>query len=80
MGVDLVKAVAVLVHGVADGVRALPESRVEDVDVLVDQRLLVALEERADLVDDLGDVGCQVHRSLLARWAVMKEKDPSLRL
>src|SRR5262249_19381870 len=37
MGMDLVEAVAVLVQGVTDGVRALPESGVEHRDVLVDQ-------------------------------------------
>ena len=37
VGVDLAEAVAVLVERVADGVRAVPEGGVEDVDVLVDR-------------------------------------------
>src|SRR4029077_1911762 len=45
MGMDLGEAVAVFVHGVADGVWALPEGGVQHVDTLVDQRLLVALEQ-----------------------------------
>src|SRR5688572_18354648 len=40
--VDLGKAIAVLVERVADGVGAVPEGRVEDLHVLVDERLLVA--------------------------------------
>src|SRR5688572_24118970 len=56
MRVDLREAVAVLVERVAHGVRALPERRVEHVDVLVDQRLLVALEDLPHLGHDLGPV------------------------
>src|SRR5262245_64046819 len=61
VGVDLVEAVAVLGERVADGVRAVPERRVQHIDVLVDQRLLVALEQRAHLRHDLGDVDGHVH-------------------
>ncbi len=60
VGVDLAEAVAVLVERVADGVRAVPEGRVEHVDVLVDQGLLVALEQRAHLGHDLRQIGGQL--------------------
>ena len=60
MGVDLVEAVAVLAHRVADRVRAIPEAAVEDVHVLVDQRLLVALEQRAHLGHDVGEIGREI--------------------
>src|SRR5438045_5372018 len=43
-GVDAVETVAMLEVGEADGMRAVPEGGVERLDVLVDQRLLVALE------------------------------------
>src|SRR5437899_1460647 len=59
--VDLRKAIAMLVERVANGVRAVPERRVQHLDVLVDQRLLVALEQRAHLRHDLGDVDGHVH-------------------
>src|SRR5262245_13662434 len=52
--------VAVRLQRVADGVRAVPERRVQHLDVVVDQRLLVALEQRAHLRHDLGDVGGRV--------------------
>src|SRR5207302_2517797 len=58
---DLRKAIAVLVECVANGVRAVPQRRVQHLDVLVDQRLLVALEQRAHLRHDLGDVDGHVH-------------------
>jgi hypothetical protein len=54
MGVDLIEAVTVLAHRVANGIRALPEGGVEDVHVLVDQRLLVALEQRTHLGNHVG--------------------------
>src|SRR5882724_1236808 len=60
VGVDFLEAVAVLVERVADRERAVPERRVEHVDVLVDQRLLVALEQRADFGHDFGDIGRHV--------------------
>src|SRR5207247_7278553 len=63
-GVDRVEAVAVLGHRVADRVRAVPERRVEHVDVLVDERLLVALEQRADLGHHLGHIGRHVDHRL----------------
>src|SRR5262249_6197951 len=68
MGMDLVEAVAVLMHGVADGVLTLPEGGVEHRDVLVDQGLLVALEQRPDFRHDLGNVGRQIlHAASIAR-------------
>src|SRR4029077_18929808 len=60
VGVDLVEAVTVLVHGVADRVRARPERGIEHVDVLVDQGLLVALEQAAYLLDDFREVRRQI--------------------
>src|SRR5260370_10184236 len=60
VGMDLGEAVAVLVHGVADGVRAPPEGGVQHVDVLVDQRLLVTFEQSTDLLDDFREVRLEV--------------------
>ena len=57
---DAVETVAVLGVGEADGVRAVPEGAIEHLDVLVDQRLLVALEQSAHLGHDLGNVGRQI--------------------
>src|SRR5262245_9774640 len=59
--VDLREAIAVLVERVADGVRAVPERRIQHLDVLVDQCLLVTLEQRAHFRHDLGDVDGHVH-------------------
>jgi antitoxin component of RelBE/YafQ-DinJ toxin-antitoxin module len=60
MGMDLIEAIAILVQRVADRVRAPPERRIENIDVLVDQRLLVALEDLAQLFDNLGNVWRQI--------------------
>src|SRR5688572_20633658 len=63
MGVNLVEAVAVLGVREADRVGAVPERAVEDLDVLVDQRLLVALDPLPHLGDDLAAIGRQIgHR------------------
>src|SRR5262249_23718435 len=63
MGVDLVEAVAVLVHRIANGMRAPPEGGVENGDVLVDQGLLVALEEGAHFLDHTRQVGGKIHHA-----------------
>ena len=60
-----VGAVAVVLQGIADGVRAVPEGGVEDGDVFVDEGLLVAVEQGGDFGDHLGAVWRQVHESEL---------------
>src|SRR5215831_14000995 len=70
MGVDLVEAVAVLVHRIANGVRAPPEGGVENGDALVDQGLLVAFEQGADFLDHFWLVGGEIlHAASNARAA-----------
>ena len=59
-GGDLVIAVQILGRAVAQGVRALPEQRVELGDVVGDERALVARERLLDLGDHFGNV--DVHR------------------
>src|SRR5688572_21824608 len=67
--VDLGEAVAVLVERIADRMRAVPERGVEHLHVLVDQRLLVALEDLTDLGHDLGPVRRRIdhQRASIAR-------------
>ena len=64
VGVDGVEAIAALVRRVTDRVWAVPEGRIEDRDVVVDQRLLVAFEQLADLSYDFGDVHGGVDHAL----------------
>src|SRR6185436_7385258 len=71
MGVDLVEAVAVLAHRVADRVGAIPEGAVEDAHVLVDQRLFVALEQRAHLGHDVGEIGREIAHVAPVRASAM---------
>src|SRR4051794_2744426 len=63
-GVDAVESVAVFGVGEPNGVRTLPEGGVEHLDILVDQRLLVALEQSPHLFDDIGNVRRQIRHAL----------------
>src|SRR5262249_55927285 len=61
-GVDLVETVTVLGERVADRVGAVPERGVENLHVLVDQRLLVPLEEVSHLRHHVGPIDRQIQQ------------------
>src|SRR5262245_53471689 len=67
MRVNLVEAVSVLVKRVTDGEGAVPEGRVQHVDVPIDQSLLVALEQLPNLGHHLGDVRGHIDHRLPSR-------------
>src|SRR5579883_20579 len=78
MGMDTVEAVAMLVVSDANGVRAVPESVVEDLDVLVDQRLLVGFEQRSHFFDDFRNIRLEIGHFAASRARATATKVASL--
>src|SRR5438128_9388572 len=71
---DGLEAIGVVRQGIADDSRITPEAGVQDFDVVGVQRLLVALEGRRYLDDDVGLI--DLHRSISFDWSLLRRASP----